>query len=103
MRVNRFSANNKDASLRRKNTKYFLSILGKKKPYFKEKCVFVLSLTEMRIKLFLIMEKSEAHVLKKVVFFFKVCILEKMLARLEKINSQAPLGKRNTNQRNSSG
>ena len=35
--------------------------------YFKEKCVFVLSFTEVRLNLFLILKKSEALVLKKVV------------------------------------
>ena len=48
-----------------------LSIFRKKQPYFKEKHVFVLNFPEMRLKLFLILGKSEARVLKKVVRVFK--------------------------------
>ena len=49
----------------RLNYSMFLA-LWEKKPYFKEKCIFVLSFTEARLKMFLILEKSEARVLKKV-------------------------------------
>ena len=45
---------------------------------FQRKCVFVLGFTEARLKLFLILEKSEARALKKVVLKKKACYIERL-------------------------
>ena len=65
----------------RLNCSKVLNIFGKNSLIFKEKCIFVLNLPDLRLKLFLIWGKSEDRVLKKMflkkksVLQFRFCLL----------------------------
>ena len=66
----------------RLNCSYVLRVLGQNSLILKLKCVFVLNFTIMRLKLFLILEKSEARVLKKLFLKKRVYVIRSAECRL---------------------